>query len=277
MAKLIFTTITPLPSGVTRQTVHETLHDHLDMIDLNPAHTDRRRISPPPEATPEEYHCAWYSITDEISYFPGYRGKISFKACFHDLANGVQIHVYAPMGLDIKQKWSLGGNMPGEPVMPAEIGIGAPVSGLYLREDVTSGFSHLPGYGGLFTDRLVHCNFLMTRFVRRQFKDALATLVARLVVKAQLQEAAESNLRLGYGHSSPLGTPMLSPPNATGPDGQFPGWKSENPDRRSTQTAISEMDGSQKSASFSRNSSGRHTVDVKSDDGRGHAPVELPA
>ncbi|KAI9050139.1 hypothetical protein LZ554_006280 [Drepanopeziza brunnea f. sp. 'monogermtubi'] len=35
----------------------------------------------------------------------------------------------------------------------------APVSGLYLREDVE-----------------IHCNFLMTRFVRKQFKDALANV-----------------------------------------------------------------------------------------------------
>lgn len=73
-----------------------------------------------------------------ISYLPGYKGKVSFKACFHDLANGLQNHVYAPMGLDIKEKWTVGGNMPGEPVVPAEIGIGAPISGLYLREDVES-------------------------------------------------------------------------------------------------------------------------------------------
>lgn len=140
MPKTLFTTITPLPAGVSRETVLETLHDHLEMIDLNPTHTERHRINSPPEATPEEYYCMWYEITDMISFLPGYKGKVSFKACFHDLANGLQNHVYAPMGLDIKEKWSLGGNMPGEPVMPAEIGIGAPISGLYLREDVESKF-----------------------------------------------------------------------------------------------------------------------------------------
>ncbi|KAG4433587.1 hypothetical protein IFR05_010934 [Cadophora sp. M221] len=249
MPKTLFTTITPLPPGVSRSTVLETLHDHLEMIDLNPAHTERHRINPPPEATPEEYHCAWYQITDTISYLPGYKGKVSFKACFHDLANGLQNHVYAPMGLDIKEKWTLGGNMPGEPVMPAEIGIGAPISGLYLREDVE-----------------MKCNFLMTRFVRKTLKDALATLVARLVVKAQLQEAAETNKRLEWT-TSPPGSPPLSPPSTAGVDGRFPRYKSN---RMSTQTAISEMEGSQKSPR-----SDRYPAELRSDV-RPQGPVELP-
>ncbi|RDL39337.1 Uncharacterized protein BP5553_03677 [Venustampulla echinocandica] len=200
-----FTTITPLPAGVSRETAMATLHDHLEMIDLNPAHTDRHQISPPAEASPEEYHCTWYKITDAISYFPGYKGKVSFNACFHDLSNGLQTHVYAPMGLDIKEKWTLGGNEPHEPIQPVELGIGAPISGLYIREDVE-----------------MKCNFLMTRFVRKTLKDCLATLVARLLVKAQLQEAAEKNRRLTYTTNqsfsppnsppAPLSPPMSPPP-----------------------------------------------------------------
>lgn len=230
MGKTIFTTITPLPAGVNRETVLETLHDHLEMIDLNPAHTERHRVGPPPEASAEEYHCTWYQITDKISYFPGYKGKVSFKACFHDLSSGVQIHVYAPMGLDIKEKWSVGGNAPGEPVQPAEIGIGAPVSGLYLREDVE-----------------LKCNFMMTSFVKKQLKDALATLVARLVVKSQLIEAAETNKKIaqGWTPTSPVpGSPPLSPPLTGGMDMQFPRYNLK-PERFSQQTAISEMDGGQ--------------------------------
>lgn len=177
-----FTTITSLPAGVSRETALETLHDHLEMIDLNPAHSERHPIPSPPESTAEEYHCNWYSITDKISYLPGISGSISFKACFHDLSLGVQIHVYAPAGLEIKEKWSIGGNAENEPVQPAEIGIGAPVSGLYLREDVE-----------------IKCNIFMTRFVKKQLKEALKTLVARLLVRAQLQEAAEKNRLLSSG------------------------------------------------------------------------------
>ncbi|KAF4627972.1 hypothetical protein G7Y89_g10180 [Cudoniella acicularis] len=196
--RTVFTTITPLPATVTRETAMATLHDHLEMIDLNPAHTERHQIPSPPEATPEEYHCTWYAITDTISYFPGYSGKVSFKTCFHDLPNGLQTHTYAPMGLDIKEKWTLGGNAPNEPVQPVELGIGAPISGLYLREDVE-----------------MKCNFLVTRFVRKTLKECLSTLVARMLVKTQLQEAAEKNKRLTYSTNqsfSPPNSPPLSPP-----------------------------------------------------------------
>jgi hypothetical protein len=202
MAKTVFTTITLLPPLVTRETVLATLHDHLEMIELNPSHEEHHMTKPPPEATPEEYHCHWYSITDKVSYLPArmVTSKIKFTACFHNLAMGVQIHVYAPMGLDIREKWTLYGNLPNEPVQPPEIGIGAPISGLYLREDVE-----------------IRCNFLLTRFVKRRFKDSCATLVARLLVKSQLQEAVEGNRRLTNTSSQqqqffpPLSLP-LSPP-----------------------------------------------------------------
>jgi len=111
--------------------------------------------------------------------------------------------------------------MPGESVQPAEIGIGAPIAGLYLREDVE-----------------IKCNFMMTRFVKGQLKDALEKLVARLVVKAQLMEAAEENKRVEYAPMSPM-----SPPSTAGLSGGFPKYI---PDRYSTQTTVSEMDGSQK-------------------------------
>ncbi|KAJ8066282.1 hypothetical protein OCU04_005361 [Sclerotinia nivalis] len=207
MAKTIFTTITPLPSNISRKTVLETLHDHLEMIDLNPSHVERNPTKPPPSATPEEYHCQWYRIVDKVSYLPAnlYTGTVSFNACFHNLANGLQTHCYAPMGLDIKEKWTIGGNMPGEPAVPREIGINAPVEGLYIREDVE-----------------MKCNILMTRFVRKTLQECLKALVARLVVKAQLQEARERNRRLTIGSGSayegesdtmtpPISTPLRSP------------------------------------------------------------------
>jgi hypothetical protein len=240
MVRTVFTTITPLPSNITRETVLATLHDHLEMIDLNPSHEERHMVKPPPEASPEEYHCQWYAIIDKISYLPAgmYKGKVSFKACFHDLSTGLQTHVYAPMGIDIKEKWTLGGNLPHEPVQPTELGIGAPISGLYLREDVE-----------------LKCNFVMTRFVRKTLKDSLATLVKRLVVKSQLQEAVESNRRLTYSPSSQqqnfsppaspplssalpqyttMGTPPVSPPYTASLNGEMrPAWAQDDQHRYS--------------------------------------------
>lgn len=59
----------------------------------------------------------------------------------------------------------------------------------------------------------------MTRFVRKTFKQSLATLVARLVIKAQLQEAEAGNHRLhtrnastAYDSVNQHYAPQLSPP-----------------------------------------------------------------
>jgi hypothetical protein len=188
--RTVFTTITALPVGVTRASVMETLYNHVEMIDLNPLVEERHPIKPPAKATGEEYHCLWYSITDKVSYLPGglVSGKVTYDGCFHDLANGLQTHVYAPMGLDIKGKWTLGGSLPGETSQPVEIGIGVPLTGLYLREDVD-----------------MKCNIFMTSFVKKTIKRAHAALVDRLLVKAQLAEKAAQNDRISeitYGSTS---------------------------------------------------------------------------
>jgi len=159
----------------------ETLRSHTEMIDLNPLVEERHPIQPPSNATPEEFHCLWYQITDRINYLPGgmISGKVSYNACFHDLEWGVQTHCYAPMGLDIKGKWTLGGSLPGEPIAPVELGIGAPLHGLYLREDVD-----------------MKCNVMMTGFVKKTTKKAHASLVDRLLVKASILNASIVNLKL---------------------------------------------------------------------------------
>ncbi|TVY43844.1 hypothetical protein LSUB1_G001155 [Lachnellula subtilissima] len=179
--RTVFTTLTPLPAGISRETVLETLHDHLEMIDLNPLVEERHPIKPPPKSTAEEYHCQWYSLTDRVSYLPGglASGKVSYTACFHDLPVGLQTHVYAPMGLNIKNKWSLGGSLPGEAVAPVEMGVGAPLQGLWIREDVD-----------------MKCNIMMTSFVKKTLKKAHAALVDRLLIKAQIVDAALKNQEL---------------------------------------------------------------------------------
>lgn len=212
--RTVFTTITPLPRGVTRHHVLSTLHNHVEMIDLNPLVIERHPIKPPPKATPEEFHCIWYLVTDKVSYLPGglVSSKISYPACFHDLANGIQTHIYAPMGLEIRGKWTLGGNLPGEPAAPVEMGIGVPMQGLYVREDVD-----------------MKCNVLMTSFVKKTLKAAHAQLVARLSVKAQIEgvklandqslagvsggsESTPAYAGSADGHSSVgMGSPAFSP------------------------------------------------------------------
>ncbi|KAI0009982.1 hypothetical protein F4779DRAFT_579471 [Xylariaceae sp. FL0662B] len=169
-----FTTISPLPPGITREAVVEFLHNHEDIIDLNPLVIERHPITPPAHAAAEEKRCIWWSMTDKISYLPGgvVTGEITYTAAFNNLPNGVQTHCYAPMGTDIRERWSLNGTLPGEPPQPVELGIGAPRQGLYLREDVE-----------------LRCNFMMSAFVKKTLKKAHGTLVERLAQKAQLAAA----------------------------------------------------------------------------------------
>jgi len=154
-----------------------TLRNHVEMIDLNPLVVDRFTVKAPSFATPEEYHAVWYEIVDRRSYLPG----VHYNACFHDLSEGLQTHVYAPMGLDIRSRWTMGGNLPGEPAAPVELGLGIPRTGLYLREDVT-----------------MKCNIMMSSFVKKTLKKAHSSLVDRLVEKAKIVEVGRSNASLGF-------------------------------------------------------------------------------
>ncbi|PGG97183.1 hypothetical protein AJ79_09320 [Helicocarpus griseus UAMH5409] len=177
--RTIFTTVTPLPAYIIRDTVIKTLHSHSEMIKLNPLVIKYKSANAPRNASADEFHCTWYELTDKIHYIPGgiISGNVSYKVCFHDLPRGLQTHVYAPTGLDIKNHWSVGGNMPYEPRETAELGLpNAPREGLYLREDVD-----------------MQCNFLASRFVTKTLKRAHAVLVERLVVQADiLKERTEA-------------------------------------------------------------------------------------
>ena len=142
------------------------------MIGLNPLVISHKTCKPPPQATPDEYHCQWYELTDRVSYFPGIKGSVTYKSCFHDLPKGIQTHVYAPAGLEIKGKWLIEGNEAHEKREVRELGLhGVPRDGLYLREDVD-----------------MRCNILMTSFVKKTLRKSHGVLVDRLLEKADLEE-----------------------------------------------------------------------------------------
>jgi hypothetical protein len=82
---------------------------------------------------------------------------------------GLQTHIYAPAGVDLRNKWQIKGNQPGEPPEQRELGSNAPPEGLYLREDVE-----------------IKCNFAMVPFVKSATKAASKVLVDRLIKKAEL-------------------------------------------------------------------------------------------
>jgi hypothetical protein len=168
-----FTSITPLPKNVTRSTAVSWLHNHVQMIRLNPLVIRLQETTPPSNAAADEYNCAWYEITDEINYLPAglYKGEVTYKACFNDLPNGIQTHTFAPAGLDLRGKWTVGGNEPGEPRETLELGMDAPREGLYVREDVD-----------------MRCNIFLTAFVKKNLIKAHKSTVDKL-----------SELRDGYG------------------------------------------------------------------------------
>jgi hypothetical protein len=172
--RTVYTNITPLPPQVTRQIAVDELHDHGIMIKLNPLVIHFERTTPHNNAPADEYHCIWYEITDRVSYLPGVKGQVKYKACFFDRPVGLQTHCYAPTGLDIKAKWSVGGNMPGEPREARELGVDTPRDGLYLREEVD-----------------MRCNIMMTSFVKKNLKNAHKVLVDRLLKKVEFVEEGQ--------------------------------------------------------------------------------------
>ncbi|KAF9732008.1 hypothetical protein PMIN01_09937 [Paraphaeosphaeria minitans] len=205
----VFTTCTPLPAGLTRQSVLDMYHAHTEMIELNPLVIERFKCKAPSYAPAEEHHATWYTIkdADKVNYLPGglASSSVSYHACFHDLSNGLQTHVYAPLGLDIRAKWTVGGSLPGEPKPPAEMGIGAPREGLYIREDVR-----------------MKCNIMMMGFVKKTFKESHSTMVDRLVEKAHVLESRQANERLNAlknlapGERMGHGSIFIAPPPGYG-------------------------------------------------------------
>jgi hypothetical protein len=174
----LITSITPLSSGTGRAAAVAFLHDHVRMIRLNPLVIRLQKTTPPPDASADEYDCAWYEITDEISYLPGglYKGEVTYKACFNDLPNGIQTHTFAPAGLDLRGKWIVGGNEPGEPREKLELGTDAPREGLYVREDVD-----------------MRCNFLLTGFVKKNLIKSHKVVMDKLASLGQEDQHGEQH------------------------------------------------------------------------------------
>lgn len=171
-----YTHITPLPSFIPRHLAIDILHSHSEIITLNPLVLSHKAIPAPRDAPSDEYYSTWYEISERIQVVPGAGrlggSKISFRTCFHDIPTGVQTHAYAPMGIDLRHNYRVAGTQPGEPAEYRELGINAPATGLYLREDIQ-----------------IRCNFAMVSFVKSQLKSATKVLVDRLIKKAELLDA----------------------------------------------------------------------------------------
>ena len=178
--KEVYTIVTPIPGFIPRQLAIDILHSHSEVITLNPLVLDHKPIKAPQKAASDEYYSTWYEINQRIQYVPGLgkmgSGKITFNGCFHDMPWGLQTHIYAPMNVDLRNKYRISGNQPGvEPPEQPEIGLaalGAPSDGLYLRDDVE-----------------IKCNVAVMSFVKAQMKAASKEMVSRIIKKAELLDA----------------------------------------------------------------------------------------
>ncbi|RYP61012.1 hypothetical protein DL770_009863 [Monosporascus sp. CRB-9-2] len=178
--KEAYMVVTPIPDYIPRQLAIDILHSHGEVITLNPLVLSHQPIPAPRDAVDaDEYFATWYNITERVQYVPGLgrlgSGVISFRGCFHDLPWGLQTHIYAPMGVDLRVRYRIAGNQPGvePPASRPEIGVaGAPRDGLYLREDIE-----------------IRCNIAMMGLVKSQMKAASKEMVARIIKKAELLDA----------------------------------------------------------------------------------------
>jgi hypothetical protein len=174
--KEAYTVITPIPSFIPRQLAIDILHSHSEVITLNPLVLEHKPIPAPRNAASDEYYSTWYEITERIQLVPGVgrlgASRISFNGCFHDMPWGLQTHIYAPMNIDLRNRYRIGGNQPGEPPETKEIGLETPADGLYLREDIE-----------------IRCNLTMVSFVKAQSKAASKEMVSRIIKKAELLDA----------------------------------------------------------------------------------------
>lgn len=160
-----FSTTSPLPATVSRDSVLQILHNHPQLIQLNPLVTKLEPCVPPPNSPPEELERDWYEITDKIDYVPF--ASVSYKASFEDTEDGTMTHTYAPMGLGVKGTWTVGKYESEE----GESNGG----GLYLKEDVE-----------------MTCNVLLRPFVQSMVKAVHGKLVERLIEKAAAGDNSES-------------------------------------------------------------------------------------
>lgn len=176
--KTTYINITPIASNIPRQLAIDMLHSHAEVIELNPLVVSFEAIKAPRDAPADEFYSTWYEVTQRIQYVPGIgklgSGLIKFKCCFHDMPWGLQTHTYAPANVDMRNKWQICGNQPGEPPETQELGIGAPPEGLYLREDIE-----------------IKCNMTMISFVKKEMKAASKILVDRMLKKAELLDSGE--------------------------------------------------------------------------------------
>ncbi|PNS17489.1 hypothetical protein CAC42_8032 [Sphaceloma murrayae] len=169
-----FTKVTPLPPSVTRTQAVELLHNHAEIIQLNPLIIDFKSIPKPDEGPDDESHYTWYELTDKITYLPGYARNVTYRGAFLDTPEGVNTHVYAPAGLEIRERWY---------ICDSSQVRSSSCSNSVASENTDETSVH--GNGGLVLceDIDMTCNVLLVAFVKKQLMASHAVLTERLLSK----------------------------------------------------------------------------------------------
>lgn len=178
--KETYTVVTPIPTYIPRQLAIDILQSHSEVIALNPLVLSHKPIPAPRNAAADEYYSTWYEITQRVQFIPGVgkmgSGQITFNGCFHDMPWGLQTHIYAPLSVDLRNKYRIGGNQPDvEPPEQRELGmetLGIPSNGLYLRQEAE-----------------IKCNIAMMSFVKSELQKACKDMVDRIIKKAELLDS----------------------------------------------------------------------------------------
>ena len=177
-----FTSLTPLPRA-SEHTVLASLQDHRGMITQNPLVVHHAPCPPPPFAPPDEIDAIWFELTDRIDYLPCglLPGLIHYHASFRDTPHGLQSHVYAPMGVQIRNDWRLRrrGDSQDDHGAGHEGDTSESESGQLCLQETTD----------------LRCPFGTTLFIRRTMRQAHAELVARLATAASLSRDSSPGFR----------------------------------------------------------------------------------
>lgn len=171
-----FTNRTPLPPSLTEAAVVRSLHDHDAMITQNPLVIHYERCPAPEDAAPDEASAIWYELTDRVDYLPGglLQGRVRYRGCFFDTPQGIRTHIYAPLGVRIRNNWTVQHRgFPREQEANGPEGTrdhpgAASESDLELHEEIE-----------------LRCPLGAARFIRRTLEQAHGQLVARLAAENQ--------------------------------------------------------------------------------------------
>ena len=183
-----YTRTNPFTPHLRPQSVIAVLHNHGAMIELNPTVTAHHEIPIPATAAGGERLAVWHEFTETVPFLPGVLGSsgswasstVTPHAAFHDTPSGLETHVYAPLGLEVRGTWSV----------RKAVGSGERMVVVAAEEE-----EEVSGEEGLYhlcEDVAITGPWFLTGFARKEHKKNHEAMVERLFGKAQQMERESS-------------------------------------------------------------------------------------